>query len=363
MKRILLYIAIASALVAGFAGVSAATGVKSHMDIDTNPDECMSCHAGRGISGTALLRQSREDLCFACHGDSILGRRKDIAKTNIKAVMEKRSAHPVADTSMLHRIFEKLPEKDSAKKRHVACQDCHRVHITTDMEPTKGARGYLPGSVRSRKPTGVPKGLRLKRANNEYEICYLCHADSANLPGDSNNIAAEFNPDNASYHPIEMRGRNKNVPSLMRGLTENSMISCISCHGNDDPSGPSGPHGSDYEHILVAKYNTYDGPEYMSAYELCYTCHRRSSILGDESFRLHQLHIAIQETACYTCHASHGSELNLYLISFNRNKVDQPDGGGSVMYIPGGAGTPKCYLKCHETNHTLDKVGDKAWPW
>ncbi|HEB02383.1 MAG TPA: hypothetical protein ENI12_04040 [Nitrospirae bacterium] len=92
MKRTLIYIVIASALVAGFAGVSAAAGIKSHMDIVINPDECMSCHAGRGISGTALLRHSREGLCFNCHGDNIRSRRKNIAKTNIKAVMEKMSA-------------------------------------------------------------------------------------------------------------------------------------------------------------------------------------------------------------------------------------------------------------------------------
>ena len=338
-------------------------GIKSHMDRFTNPDQCMSCHSGYGVIGTALLQRAREAMCFECHGDEGTGKRKNRARTNIKAVLEKVSAHPVVDTSHLHRTYEKLPEEDSSLERHVACQDCHKVHITSDEEPTKGAKGYIPGAVRGSIGDGPRRGLRKKQAEIEYEICYLCHSDSANRPSDSRNIAVEFNPLNASFHPVESTGKNKSVPSLKLGLNENSRIGCISCHDNDDRSGPSGPHGSDNEHILVARYRTYDGAEHTSAYEICYLCHRRSSILGDESFNLHRRHIVVEETACYTCHVSHGSELNIGLIEFNVDVVDPPGSGGPITYVPGGGNKPKCYLNCHGTDHTVDGIDGKAWPW
>ena len=363
MKRTAFRILVVSALVLGTAVLGYGKGIKSHMDRFTNPGECMSCHSGYGVIGTAMLQRAREAMCFECHGDEGTGKRKNRARTNIKAVLEKRSAHPVIDTSHLHRINEKLPVEDSSTERHVACQDCHKVHITSDKEPTKGAKGYIPGAIRGRSADGPRRGLRMKQAENEYDLCYLCHSDSANLPSDSRNISVEFNPLNASFHPVESTGKNKSVPSLKLGLKENSRISCISCHDNDDPSGPSGPHGSDNEHILVASYRTSDGPEHTSAYELCYLCHRRSSILGDESFNLHQHHIVIKETSCHTCHTSHGSELEIGLMEFNTDVVDPPDSGGSITYVPGGGSKPKCFLKCHGTDHTPDGIGGKAWPW
>ena len=361
MNRIIIFM-FTMAIVTVFAGAGHAKGIKSHMNRTVSPDECMGCHSRFGISGTALLQQSRENLCFECHGGEDSGKRKNRARTNIKVVLEKFSAHPVVDTSHLHRISEQLPEEDSSKERHVACKDCHRVHITSDKEPTKGAKGYMPGSVRGRSGSGRPKGLRMKEASSEYEICYLCHPDSANLPADSRNVSSEFNPINASFHPVESTGKNKSVPSLRGGLSENSRIGCISCHDNDDPSGPSGPHGSDNAHILVAPYRVDDGPEHMGAYELCYVCHRRNSILGDKSFRLHQRHIVVEETSCHTCHTTHGSELNIGLMDFNTDVVEPPGSGGPITYIPGGS-TPKCFLKCHGTNHTPDGIGGKSWPW
>jgi predicted CXXCH cytochrome family protein len=363
LKLKILYISMILLVLISLPSIAFARGIKSHMETSVNPGECMSCHSGRGISGTALLRQGRQKLCYDCHGDNLTSKRKNLARTNIMTVMEKLSAHPVNETSSLHRAGEQLPETDSARDRHVACEDCHIVHVSTDLEPTKGSKGYRPGSMRSRIGSGPPTGIRVREATDEYQICYLCHSDSANLPVESRNIAFEFNPLNASYHPVEAKGRNKYVPSLTGGMTENSYIRCISCHNNDDPSGPSGPHGSDYENMLVLNYRTEDGPEFRKSYELCYMCHRRTSILGDDSFKLHQYHIVAYETSCHTCHSAHGSDSNEALIAFNEDVVSDPVSGGSVLYIPGSGGRPKCFLNCHGVEHSSAGVAGKSWPW
>jgi hypothetical protein len=208
-----------------------------------------------------------------------------------------------------------------------------------------------------------PIGGRHGKAEAEHELCYLCHSESANLPNDSRNVALEFDPRNQSYHPVEMEGRNSDVPSLVFQFSETSLITCGSCHGNSDPGGPRGPHGSDYPPLLVAEYRTTDGPETAKVYELCYLCHERKSILGDESFRRHRHHVALEGTACHTCHASHGTSMNRNLISFNDAVVFPATNSGGPDYFPGLPGTPRCFLRCHDAEHDTGGVAGRSWPW
>lgn len=362
MKRIYRIIVIAFLLALVPAAWIFAFETRSHMDDMTNPDECMACHRGRGVSGTALLMDKRENLCFRCHGSEAV-RRRDRARADIETVLLKVSVHPVIDTSEYHRMKETLPETDPNAPRHVACQDCHRVHISTDMAPTKGSKGYAPGDMRREVGTQRPlRGIRLRQASTEYEICYLCHSESANLDPQKN-VAADFNPLNASYHPVEMTGKNKTVPSLIGGMSENSRIGCGSCHGNDDPSGPKGPHGSEFKPLLIAQYNIDDGPEMSEAYELCYICHRRSSIMANDSFKSHEQHIVLYEASCHTCHSAHGSDTNPNLIRFNESVVSVSNTTMLIEYLPGPGGMPRCYLNCHDTDHSTTGVANTAWPW
>jgi hypothetical protein len=293
-----------------------------------------------------MLIRSGYELCFLCHGSLKRGVPGE-ASTDIEAVFAKASVHPVLTTAHYHRRGEVLPEKDSSAPRHVSCQDCHVVHTSRPDWPWKGARGYSPAR-------------RLKRATQEYELCYLCHSDSENRPAESENLLELFDPLNPSYHPIERPGRNKNVPSLTRDWTVNDRIRCTHCHGNDDPYGPRGPHGSDYPPILLRRYIQEDGPESPSAYELCYGCHDRRSILGDESFKKHKLHVVYQNTSCATCHTAHGSREYPYLIRFNPSVVEPgPDGGPEFQEA--APGKPRCYLSCHGAEHTLSGVEGRSW--
>jgi len=319
----------------------------SHMDSFQNPDGCQGCHAGKGAPGTPLLKAPRERLCYECHGT--FSKDRPSAK-DIESTLSKFSHHPIVETSQYHINGEVLPEVDSSIPRHVACEDCHTAHLSTRDVPWKGSRGCIASQVRTGKNDIVPPGLRLRFAEEEYEMCYLCHSDSANLPGDSKNMAEQFDPNNTSYHPVEAPGRNHDVPSLVRELGITDVIRCTDCHGNSDPFGPKGPHGSDYSPLLVAEYDTEDGPEDLKHYELCYKCHDRRSILGDESFRYHNRHIVDEATSCFTCHATHGSS-DPNLIEFNPLVVNPSPVDSGPVYMPGFGNSPQCFLECHGADH------------
>jgi hypothetical protein len=199
-------------------------------------------------------------------------------------------------------------------------------------------------------------------AANEYQVCYKCHSvrNMANPvvtrdQGD-NNIAHEFAQTNASFHPVEGQGRSTDVPSLLQGLNTTSIIYCSGCHGSDNANGPQGPHGSVYRPILRAQYETRDMTfESPQAYALCYSCHSRASILADESFRFHKLHVVDSKTACATCHDPHGVEQNTHLINFDTLVVQPAATGMGPGFTDLGVRRGACTLSCHGKEH--DNLG------
>lgn len=338
----------AAVLALGFlAGAAVSDAAKkeepSHMDGLKNPAQCGGCHRGKGVPGTPMLSDERAEVCFGCHGNASRG----LSKNNIERELMKRSAHPIKGTSRYHSFGESLPETDPRTQRHVACEDCHAPHISSPSEPMKGARGLARG-----KP-----GPSV--ADEAYETCYLCHSESMNKPAGSRNMKELFDPMNQSYHPVEEVGRNPFVPSLMSGLTVNSRIGCLDCHGNNNTAGPKGPHGSDYPPLLLAQYRIEGGSEGPKAYELCYMCHDRRSILRDESFKYHTRHIVFAEASCSACHNPHGSSSNKHLIEFDKEIAAPLSGRAEPEYLPMPIG--KCFLRCHEVNH--DESGVARSPW
>jgi len=360
IKTLILLVVFAAAALFTSAGMgNAAQGRNSsHMNKLINIEGCSACHKGRGVSGGGLLRAKSGKLCYSCHSINATG--KGRAATDIESVMRKQSRHPVEDTAYLHRKFEVLPAKSSMAQRHVACDDCHVSHVTSPGKAWNGVPGYRPGIVRGKG--GNPKGLYMKLAELEYEICYRCHSDGANTGAEARDISMELDPSNMSYHPVEVSGRNKNVPSLVDGLSETSVIKCGSCHGNSDPNGAKGPHGSDFSPLLVAEYRTTDGPESSMSYTLCYICHDRQSILGDQSFKSHRFHVVLNHLSCNNCHTSHGSALNSHLIEFGAGITNSSDGMGPIYQL-GTPGMPHCFLNCHGVDHNASDVNGKAWPW
>ena len=91
-------------------------------------------------------------------------------------------------------------------------------------------------------------------------------------------------------------------------------------------------------------------PESAAAYALCYKCHERDSILADESFPTHRLHVEKAQAACTTCHDPHGVANATHLINFNRTYVGPAEGGG-LEWSDGGRLRGTCTLSCHGVNH------------
>lgn len=327
---------------------------------------CTNCHKIHGASeAERLLRFRREELnCLNCHDGSV-------AKTNIASQIRKRSAHQVYWRTEVHDAAE----DPYTMRRHVECQDCHNPHaVQPDLSSkNRGTRGSLV-PLQDRFVSGMDRaGRPVKNATFLYEICFKCHADNESRPErnirrqvQETNLRLDFDTANASFHPVVGPRRNSDVVSLMGPLRTGSMITCIDCHNSDEArseggGGPNGPHGSIYAPLLVANYTTADfTTESAQSYSLCYRCHDRNSILGNESFPLHQVHIVGARAPCSACHDAHGVSRggssgsdHTSLINFNLSIVQPADSaeGSVIRYEDTGRLKGNCTLTCHGVTH------------
>jgi predicted CXXCH cytochrome family protein len=333
---------------------------------------CEGCHKPHAAPAAQRnLNGLEEGACTSCHGPAAIGR-------NIAAEFTKAYRHPTYSvTPSVHDALESpssptstLPETGAATARHAECADCHNAHASYAATATapKGS-GKLAGvwgidsNGAFKLPSGTPASV------NEYEICYKCHADSANKPQPvgptppyPNRVALQFNkrlqfdPANLSYHPIEAAGKNLTVPSLIPPWTVNSIVTCTDCHDNDTGpnaptpgTGPSGPHGSQYQQLMVARYDrdTSNTTESAAAYALCYKCHDRTRVRNNPGqFSDHGKHITEYQASCSICHDPHGVANSTHLVNFDKRFVTP--NGGALTWTPGNNG---CTLTCHGATH------------
>lgn len=333
---------------------------------------CRNCHKPHTApQGERLLKHvNEEDNCLVCHNGNV-------ATHNLNAEFLKFSYHPITNTTGVHTPTEGAV----VNSRHVECVDCHNPHAArsgggTPSGPLTGVRGVNIG------------GTAVGTITRTYELCLRCHGDSNGKPAArtqrqvvQTNVSLEFNTANPSYHPVAGPGKNSNVPSLISPLTTNSTISCLDCHNNNNGpgvngSGPNGPHGSAYAPILERQYLTQDPTtESPSAYALCYKCHDRNSILGNNSFSRHSLHIGGGgggmggggmgglNTPCNVCHDPHGisytqgnSTNHSKLINFD-TQVVSPSSSNILRFESTGTFSGRCYLTCHGQNHNPKSYG------
>lgn len=320
---------------------------------------CANCHVSHkaGSKERLLIQAKEEQNCFSCHDGTVV-------KKNLMPEFRKASAHPVLEASAGHKMNENLINAP----RHVACADCHNAHAAN---ATSAVAPNAPGALAGVRGVNAA-GAIADPIGREYELCFRCHADSPNR-GPSRvtrqfpetNKRIQFNTGNASFHPVETLGRNRNVPSLLTPWTASSQMYCTDCHNNDQGpraggAGPDGPHGSTFTPILERQQVLTDhNPESAANYALCYKCHSRDSILSDQSFRVtdasgvdhgHRFHIVDAKAACTTCHDSHGVATVPHLINFNTTYVTASS-NGRLEYISSGTGSGTCSLTCHGKDH------------
>ncbi len=320
---------------------------------------CRACHSSHGAAHPERLLNARAyDLCMDCH-NGVYGRDMH-GVANLRSghhVQRWRDAHDPAEPALVTRV-------------HVDCVDCHNPHAVRD-DPI-GSRFSSLSVGRDRVPpamTEVPgvtiAGTPTDRAQLYYEVCFRCHSDNpapirnriVRQRDNWGNIRRELAATAASAHPIARQARNQNeVPSLTPEARRMTFIGCQDCHNNPDArqlggGGPNGPHGSRYDFLLVDRYETADFTvESSQAYALCYQCHDRNSILGDESFEFHRRHIVDGRSPCSACHAPHGvtgsRAQHSALINFDIRIV-----GGRRFFNDTGRFSGSCTLTCHGVNH------------
>jgi hypothetical protein len=145
-------------------------------------------------------------------------------------------------------------------------------------------------------------------------------------------------------------------------MNKGDLIYCTDCHSSEEGSKVKGPHGSVYSPLLAYNYETEDlTSESYAAYELCYNCHTRNSILGNESFPGHQKHLD-EKIPCSACHDPHGISNaqgnrtnNSNLINFDRKIVDVDPVTGRLEFIDKGTFSGECFLRCHDVDHSSKK--------
>ncbi len=320
------------------------------------PEGCGSCHVGHGMAGQPMLAQAEEDFCYQCHGSEekrtrmISSGRLSAAAVlaDVEREFRKPFRHPVQEGTG-HLPTEQLPSFKGATIGHAECVDCHNPHqrIEAGKPMTYKVAGYSLS------------GQNLETSLHEYEICLKCHTDYLGVDRTERSLSAEFALGGRSQHPVTREASGAGIPSMPLARTPGMTMTCSDCHTSDDPNGPRGPHGSDYRFLLSGNY-TLDvyAEESPQAYEFCYSCHDRYSILGNESFPLHREHIVGDPlsgrpgTSCFTCHNSHGSRDNPYLLEFNPKAVTRETNTGFLQYQKTAAGSGKCYLRCHDHNHS-----------
>ena len=327
---------------------------------------CINCHQVHSADHRErLLRFNREeDNCLNCHGGQV-------AAFNIAAEIGKRSGHDPRRRTGVHDPNELT----FAMRRHAECVDCHNPHAVRH-DPFGAIRGTL-GQTAKGPNLNVPgvtiTGATIPDALLLHDICLKCHGDGIGNPPsrivrqvDQNSVRRDFQPSNPSFHPVAAPRRNNDVVSLQAPLRVGSVISCIDCHSSDNARsaggiGPNGPHGSIHEPLLVRNYSTDDfTSESVQAYALCYGCHRRDSIVGDQSFPLHRRHVVDERTPCSACHDAHGvarssgsGAAHGSLINFDLSIVSPANAptGRRLEYEDTGSFAGNCTLTCHGVTH------------
>lgn len=328
--------------------------------------KCLNCHSAHGRRDSlglipSLLVAREETLCLTCHdGDPSV---KDIARE-----VGKPYSHPVRFVSGRHSADEDgNPERFSyiAGNRHAECSDCHNAHAAfgdplPPTPPTASNRNVRVSRVRVLN--GAAGAIPLYDFRSafdssspvlEYEICFKCHSSWTEQPPGEQDMALLFNTNNASFHPVEERGKNPGIDpaAFAGGRNAFSTIFCSDCHGSED-ADIRGPHGSSFPNLLRQSYEARSDSRPVTPDELCFLCHnfdiygspagafqQASRFNPPASPNGHAFHVGERNVPCYACHDSHGSPNFPALLVVGRNP--------GLLSFTAAANGGTCLATCH----------------
>jgi predicted CXXCH cytochrome family protein len=353
----------------GWTTSTHATSTRTYSGSGVNPlptasttvayNACGNCHrphtAGRH---QRLLKQiNEEDNCLACHSGQVA------TQSNIATELTKFYRHPVADSLGVHDAHENF---STSVTKHVECEDCHNPH---QADSSTAAAPLVPGRLKGVPGVDFYTNAYLSSATNEYQVCFKCHGDLSNnvmtTPPpitrywtNTRDNRVKFNPSNASYHPV-LAPLNKISNGMLNApWAKGSMVYCTDCHGSE-AGGAKGVHGSTYEHILVAKYDTSSvqptvSTAYLTDNALCFKCHNSATLVGPSTkFPQHNRHLtAGNMERCTYCHDPHGNPTNSGMINFDmRPGIVTLSGGKTILLNYPLGNKMSCRLTCHGVVH------------
>lgn len=247
---------------------------------------------------------------------------------NIASQYAKTYHHP---TTGVH-----TPGEDDPSNRHGYCIDCHNPHVAQTTLHTVGndASGPLLKvsgvSVSNSTAWTAPSYAFIPASTGitkEYQLCFKCHSTYPSSGG--SDIAKEFNPANASFHPVELgldgsgSGSSALLATQMNADWQdvgNQTMYCSDCHGSETSGDPVGPHGSDIPKILKGLWPKNSSGDFWKPVHAWF---------DSEYF--------IRDCLCRKCHVIFKSNVTSGMFGFQNNAH-----WGSARH----GGTIPC-VKCH----------------
>jgi hypothetical protein len=264
----------------------------------------------------------------------------------------------------------------------VSCYKCHKnphliqgAHTPPGNDATvgsiKGSTGVEPNSwpalgnptpgtetSEAGKEPAVNNYIAMDPITKEYQVCFKCHANytgnsswpinTTNDPRQLANIAAQFNPNQYSHHPVTGTGNWKNATIRANYSTHlkppynstlDTRLYCSDCHGDGTPGAPKGAHGSNTKYMLSA-WGSPSNPSAANCYDnLCLICHIDDYNGGGQNLQSpwsHGSNAAHQYEGEATgdnklgCLACHGGPANFAILPFTDDTTITANGGRST---------------------------------
>jgi predicted CXXCH cytochrome family protein len=410
----------------------AAAAANPHGPYSLTTTQCATCHRTHLSAGRNLLKIDipQSTLCYVCHDGtgSTMNIKGQYTATGVQlnnALTRSYYSHDV--TSVTTHTLSLENEFGGVLNRHSECSDCHNPHKSTSGTSSQATVGtpWAPGGAllgvsgvmvtNGAAGTAPTYGFRdgdTTTMSTEYQLCLKCHSSFTTLLSNTGfgpsaymlDKGVEFNPANASFHPVEGPGKNT-TPKMALSLsgtspykkwtfTTGATVRCTNCHAGPMALSAVGTAGSRLPNhaaanrgILLANYrdrvlHTGNQAYAASDFALCYLCHTDSpfGLNGTKTatnFQFHGKHVSQIPGAgsstnsnidvlgagsgnaiCSECHfRTHSTALaysgvqNAKLVNFSPNV--QPV-GNVVRWTSTGVGSGSCTLLCHGMTHNAE---------